>query len=81
MEKQPGIPELRAIIDGLLKGISVLDDEIIAFQNSPGTMAQNDQQALDKIQAMSAALRGKAIAMPSPPPQPQHPITETPSVD
>jgi hypothetical protein len=46
-------------------GIQALDDKIVAFQNSPGTLSPADQAALDAIVADSADLAQRAGTMPS----------------
>lgn len=53
-------------------GIQALDDKIVAFQNSPGTLSPEDQAALDAIVADSATLATAANAVVPPvPPTPQ----------
>ena len=46
-------------------GIQALDDKIVAFQNSPGTLSPEDQAALDQIVSDSADLAQRAGTMPS----------------
>lgn len=48
-------------------GITALDTEIQAFQNSPGTMSAADQARLDAIVSKSAALAVAANAPVTPP--------------
>ena len=47
-------------------GIQALDDKIVAFQNSPGTLSASDQAALDQIVTDSAALATAANAVVPP---------------
>lgn len=49
-------------------GIQALDDKIVAFQNSPGTLSAADQAALDGIVADSAKLAEAANAVVPPVP-------------
>jgi hypothetical protein len=48
-------------------GITALDAEIQAFQNSPGTLSPDDQARLDSIVAKSSALADAANAPVTPP--------------
>ena len=53
----------------LKTAIAALDAQIVAFQNSPGTLSATDQAALDQIVADSAALVTQAgtVTTPTPP--------------
>ena len=59
-------------MDSIKTSIADLNAQIVAFQNSPGTLSAADQAALDGIQAASQLLVAKADAMvvvsPVPPP-------------
>ena len=57
-------------LDTIKAGIANLDALIVAFQNSPGTLSVEDQAALDKIQAASAALVAKVDTIDVTPPTP-----------
>ncbi len=57
-------------LDTIKAGIANLDAMIVAFQNSPGTLTPEDQGALDKIEAASAALVAKVDTIDVTPPAP-----------
>jgi hypothetical protein len=57
----------QANFDKIAQGIQSLDDQITAFQNSPGTLSAADQAALDGIQAASARLAAAAAGPVVPP--------------
>lgn len=65
--------DLAAISDtlnGIVAGVAALDQLILDFQNSPGTLSQADQDRLDKIQAAVGALKTQAGAISTAPPTP-----------
>lgn len=59
--------QIQAALAQVQTGITALDAQIQALQNSPGTLSPEDQAALDGISAASAALAASANAMPAPP--------------
>lgn len=67
---QADLDATSADLDTLAAGVKALDDIIIAFQNSPGTLSPADQAALDDIVTRSAALRAKAESISTAPPAP-----------
>lgn len=71
---------ITSVLNGIIGGIVALDNAIIALQKTPGQLNQEDQDALDRISAASAALRSKAehidISIPTPvAPAPAEPLT------
>lgn len=72
---QANLNALDAKLTDLQNGISNLDQLIIQFQNSPGTLSEQDQAFLDQIQAQSAALVAKANAISVVPPSTTPPGT------
>lgn len=52
--------KVNANFAGIKTGIQALDDQITAFQNSPGTLSPEDQAALDGIVAASGILAAAA---------------------
>ena len=65
---QTAFDAVNADLTKIKDGIAALDALIVAFQNSPGTLSAEDQAALDKIQAESAALVATADAVDVTPP-------------
>lgn len=57
-----------AALENLAVGVKALDDIIVAFQNSPGTLSEADQKFLDDAVAASKAVRAQAEAISTTPP-------------
>jgi hypothetical protein len=66
--EQADLTTISTTLDGVVAGITALDALITAFQNSPGTLAVPDQNALDNIQAASKSLVAKVQAISVTPP-------------
>jgi hypothetical protein len=60
--------KVEANFAALKTAIAALDAQIVAFQNSPGTLSATDQAALDQIVADSAALVTQAGTVTPPTP-------------
>lgn len=60
---QTSLAKVNADLDVISTGITALDAQIQALQNSPGTLTPADQSALDSISAASTALAAKADAV------------------
>lgn len=69
-KEQADLDAISGTLDSVVAGIAVLDDMIVAFQNSPGTLSPADQSALDALVANSSALRAKAAGISVAPPPP-----------
>ena len=54
--EQTTLASVATALSATSAGVTVLDYMITAFQNSPGTLSQSDQAALDAIQTQSQAL-------------------------
>jgi len=67
-QQETDLSTISNALDGVVTGIAELDAEIVAFQNSPGTMSPEDQARLDSITAKSKALVAKAAAISTTPP-------------
>ena len=59
--------QINANFDSIKSGITNLDNMILAFQNSPGTLSPSDQAQLDSIVAASGSLATAANAIPTVP--------------
>ena len=66
--EQGDLDAISAVLDSITTGIAALDAQIIAFDNSPGTLSPADQAALTAIKTSSAALLVKAQAISTAPP-------------
>jgi hypothetical protein len=71
--EQVSLNAIGTAFTGIVSGIATLDSMIVALQNSPGALTQEDQDALNAIQATSAALVAQSSAaltavVPPPPP-------------
>ena len=69
---------LSTALTALATGITALDALITQFQNSPGTLSQADQTALNNIQALSQTLVTQANAISTTPPGTPVPVTPGP---
>lgn len=69
---------ITANLTSIATGVTSLDAQIQALQNSPGTLSSADQAALDSIVAQSSALATAANAVVSAPTTPVPPVTPTP---
>lgn len=62
-QQEADLSTISTELDAVTTGIAALDAKIQALQNSPGTLAPDDQAALDAISAASKALVAKAAAI------------------
>jgi len=69
-KEQADLTAISTTLDQIVQGVTALDVMITNFQNSPGTLAPLDQQALDGCQALSKALVAKVAAISVTPPAP-----------
>ena len=69
-KEQADLTAISTTLDQIVQGVTALDVMITNFQNSPGTLAPLDQQALDSCQALSKALVAKVAAISVAPPGP-----------
>jgi len=68
-----------AAVTNLGAGVLVLDQMIIAFQNTPGQLSAADQASLNAILAQSAALATQVGAISVTPPGATAPVTPLPT--
>jgi hypothetical protein len=72
--EQADLTAISNTLTSLVAGIAALDAQIVAqivaFQNSPGTLSASDQAALTAIQTASAALVTQSAAISVTPPAP-----------
>jgi hypothetical protein len=77
-KEQASLTSISSTLDGIVTGVTALDELITRFQNSPGTLSVEDQTALDAIQAASQALVTKSAAIVVTPPSPVSPVPAPP---
>src|SRR2546426_7808809 len=66
-QEEADITEIKGTLDGIVAGIAALDDIIIKWQNSPGTLSTADQAALDNVQSLVKDLKAKSAAISTTP--------------
>lgn len=69
-----------AALENVVTGVRALDDIIVNFQNSPGTLSDADQKMLDDIVTASKAVRAQSEAISTTPPGTPIPVVPPPTV-
>lgn len=67
-QTKQNLTDAKAAVAPIVAGVKALDDMIVAFQNSPGTLSTTDQAMIDDIVAASADLRDTVKAVDTTPP-------------